>query len=114
MDLRTYQRNNAVILMASESYGGRDLLINGHPVRGKLLLISDQGAGVLTAVNQQQWTLSVPYLSWQPLGVSFPQAQSQLEIGGVDLPEGFTSGAYQVVDVVGMDPTVTVTLTRNF
>ena len=114
MDLRTYQRNTAVTLMASESYGGRDLLINGQPVRGKLLLISDQGAGVLTAVNQQQWTLSVPYLSWLSLGVQFPQAQSQLEVGGVGLPDGFAAGVYSVVDVVGLDPTVTVTLTRNF
>lgn len=114
MDLRTYQRDNAVTIMASESYGGYDLLINGKSVRGKLLLISDHGAGVLTAVNQQQWTLSVPYLSWLSLGVQFPQAQSQFEIGGDGLPDGFAVGAYQVVDVVGLDPTVTVTLTRNF
>lgn len=114
MDLRTYQRNNAVTLMAADSYGGRDLLINGQPVRGQLLLIIDQGAGVLTVVNQQQWTLSVPYLSWLSLGVQFPQAQSQVEVGGAGLPDGFAAGAYNVAEVVGLDPTVTVTLTRNF
>lgn len=113
MDLRTYQRNNALTLMAAESYGGRDLLINGHHVRGKLLLISDQATDVFTAVNQQRWTLSVPYLSWLSLGVQFPQAQSQVEVGGAGLPEGFAAGAYNVVEVVGLDPTVTVTLTRN-
>lgn len=114
MSLRDYQRNNAVTIMASQSYGGRDLLINSQPVRGKLLLVSDQAAGDLTAVNQQQWTLSVPYLSWLGLGIEFPQAQSQLEIGGTELPPGFVGGVYTVVKVDGYDPSVIVTLERNF
>lgn len=114
MSLRDYQRNNAVTIMVSDLYGGRDLLIGGQYVRGKLLLISDQEAGDMTSVNQQRWTLSVPYLSWIALGFEFPQAQSQLEVGGGGLPDGFAAGAYQVVEVVGLDPTVTVILTRNF
>ena len=114
MSLRDYQRNAAVDLMASDQYGGRELLINSHPVRGKLLLVSDQAAGELTAVNQQLWTLSVPYLSWLSLGIEFPQAQSQLEVGGAELPPGFVAGVYTVVNVDGYDPSVIVTLERNF
>ena len=114
MDLRTYQRNNAVTIMASHMYGCRELLINSQSVRGKLLLISDQASGDMTAVNQQQWMLSVPYLSWLGLGIEFPQAQSQLEIGGTELPPEFAAGVYNVVSVRGTDPSVLVTLERNF
>lgn len=102
--------------MASEYYGGRELLISGQPVRGKLLLISDAGSGKfnLTAINQQQWTLSVPYLSWLALGLEFPQAQSQLAVDGAELPDGFAAGTYQVVEVIGLDPNVNLVLSRNF
>lgn len=114
MSLRDYQRNNAVTIMASDLYGGRDLLVSGHFVRGKILLISDQEAGDLTAVNQQRWTLSVPYLSWVALGLDFPQAQSQLVVDGTGLPDGFSAGKYQVVEVIGLDPNVNIVLTYNF
>jgi hypothetical protein len=116
MSLRDYQRTSALTLMASDAYGGRELLISGQSVRGKLSLISDVGSGKfnLTAINQQQWHLSVPYLSWLALGLEFPQAQSQLEVSGTELPPGFVAGVYAVVKVDGYDPSVIVTLERNF
>jgi len=99
--------------MASDQYGGRELLINSQPVRGKLLLVSDQGADVFTAVNQQRWTLSVPYLSWLALGLEFPQAQSQLAVDGAELPAGFAAERYEVVEVIGLDPNVNLVLQKN-
>lgn len=114
MGLREYQRDQAVAIAASDLCGGRDLLIDSQPVRGKLYLISDQEAGELTAINRQRWALSVPYLSWLVLGFEFPQAQGQLNIDGAGVPEGFAAGVYQVVEVVGLDPSVYLILTRNF
>ena len=114
MDLRRLQRNLAVSLMASGSFGGRDLLINGQFVRGKLALRTDTAAPVSwqTGVNQQQWLLSVPEPSW-PLDDP-PQAQSELTVDGADIPDGFRAGVYKVIEVIGLDPNVNVVLLRNF
>ncbi len=115
MSLRVLQRKVAVTLMASDSFGGRDLLINANPGRGKLALRKDTTAPAdwQTGVNQQRWLLSVPYLAWLSFGIEFPQAQSELTVAGADIPDGFKAGVYKVIEVVGLDPNVNVVLQKN-